>query len=292
MKQYAFNAAAYMCVLVSIGCAERPLKNYTDQGKHNTLTPEQQLLFSKLKKAQDSREARYDSGHFIWHQTDVTGKDVVLTKHEYWAKDNQFFRLDTYRIVDGKQSGLVRRLIDRPEGTTLIEAASPFDEGQIVKTSAVCVEGTCGPTPENISGQYFIAHANRLATLQVKDWIELWTKGEYEISSFKILSIDSRSCKLAFTRSVESGTKSYEVDLDPQDYRVRSWVYTFVGHKDGQQARDEGQNSYDELSSEMPNIERGRATSNFDDASEFECKLIEFDLRPAALEVFAIPKVF
>ena len=282
-------AAASIFVILCIIYVLESFAN-EDHAKRNVLSAEQKELYSAIKAAQDRREALYGNGHFIWHEDETDGMKVVTRQHEYWARDNQFFRLDTYDLVGGKPNQAIRRLIHCPEGTFLIEALSPSETGRVVKTSAVCIDGTCGPRPEFISGRYFVAHANRLATLQVKDWILLWTRGEYDISSFEIAAKSSSECKLVFVRAVDAGTQRHEVQLHPQDFRVLASRYEFADHNKHVQAYEDATLSYVTSNQDIPVLEQCDAVSSVYGKKTFECRLVEFDLDPASPDVFAIPK--
>jgi len=121
-------------------------------------------LVNALTKAQSSREQFFMNGHFVWMEREVEGKKLIEQRHEYWARNGEYFRRDSQDVADGKGVGKVSRTVVGPEGFWKIAADSTSDSGVIYNF---------GKNPkgrDSILGQYFIALANRVSTVQVRTW--------------------------------------------------------------------------------------------------------------------------
>lgn len=258
--------------------------------KRHELTPAQKQLYESLEPVHSKREAMYGNGHFVWLETERTGEDTVVTRVEYWARENRFFRIDTHTVRNNVEDPHVDRLIERPEGISRIIATNASDPGQLYASSYVCIDGSCVPSPDKLRGQYYIAQANRLCTVPVVRLIDLWMKGEYELTNFEILRNDSTACILAFTRTVESGIRTTKVEMDPTDFRVNSWTYDYRSFDGRQQAHNSARYDYDGPNRDIPSQSKWDGTSNFDKPISQTCALVEFDNVPADPELFEIPK--
>ena len=283
-----FSVCAAFVVCAAIALLWRP--SLSSKPKPHELTPIQKQLYESLERVQSEREAKYGNGHFVWLERDETGEDVVETRVEYWARENKFFRIDKHIVRNNVQDPHVQRLIERPEGISRIIATNASDLGQVYASSAMCINGSCVPPKSSMRGQYYIAQANRLSTVQVKTLIDLWIKGEYELTNFQILRNDSTACELEFTRTVESGVRTTQVEMDPNDFRVRSWTYKYRSFNGKQQAFNSAQYDYNGPNPDIPSRTACLGTSNFDKPSNLICELVEFENAPADLDIFDIPK--
>lgn len=90
-------------------------------------TESNEKRFSSIATVQSERESLYANAHFVWHETDEVGSDVTETRFESWARGSQFYRLDSYKMKDRVREGSIRRVIARPEGTTMVLATEPND---------------------------------------------------------------------------------------------------------------------------------------------------------------------
>ncbi|WP_146602156.1 hypothetical protein [Novipirellula aureliae] len=249
-------------------------------------------LFADIKAMQSTREQTYANGHFVWEVTDIDGSDRTHTRYEYWANSGKFFRLDSYTLKDGKPDGQVRRLISTPEATTLVIAKTPDDSG-VVSTSTsvdICVNGVCPPDLESITGQFFIAHGNRYATIQVKNLIEKWETKSYDLVSLDVTQNDKNACVISFVRQKPEGRRIGSVVMDPKTYRVRSWTYKFEGEDGKRRAVQHSVFVYGVANGDIPTEEHSFARSNFQPIGSTTVKLLEFDLAPTKLDAFNLPK--
>jgi hypothetical protein len=249
------------------------------------------MIFRSITEAQRERESLYSNGHFVWQITDATGPKETTTRHEYWAKDGKLFRLDQYNWTNGKIDGDIERLILSPQGMTRIYAKSRSDVGNIASSTNtdICKDGSCPPSLDGISGQFFVAHGNRWASLQVKGLLERWSKRDYDLTQLEVTQNDSNACVLSFQRDRLEGIQNGIVVMDPETYRVRSWSYKFKG-KDGERvARQESVFVYSSGNADIPSEEHSVATSNFQPIDSRHVKLVEYDLKPAELDRFLLP---
>jgi hypothetical protein len=166
-----------------------------------------------------------------------------------------------------------------------IEASDADDPG-VVYSSCGVNDGV-----KHIRGQYFIAMANRIATVQVQGWLKKWRGERSDMQSLDLVQNDREGVVISFTRGVPTGTKKYEVLLSQGDYRVQSWTYRFEGLESDQHALNEATVTYDDEQKEIPIKTLDKASSNFAPPAEFECRLIEYQLEAAPMEVFSLKGV-
>lgn len=183
----------------------------------------------------------------------------------------------------------IHRLIERPEGISRIVATHASDPGQVHTSSARCTDGRCAPPAMSLRGQYFLAQANRLSTVPITRLMDRWVTGEYELTNFEILRNDSTACLLAFTRTVESGVKTTTVEMDPADFRVRSWTYDSRRFDGRHRAHNSARYDYAGPNREIPSRSRCEGTSNFDEPFRQTCVLVEYDVAPADAGLFVVP---
>lgn len=254
-------------------------------------TKNEKALISAIQESQLKREQLYENGHFVWLETNTVGANVTEVHYEYWANSGKHFRLDSYALKDGEPVGDIRRLISTPSDVTLIIAQSVLDPGTIAAStsSGICKNGRCPPSPESISGQYFVAHASRYATVRVKDVIQWWEEKSWDLTDLKFVQNDANACVLTFTREKSEGTLKHSVTMDPTFHRVQSWTYEFFGKDDMRHAVQNSVFVYGGINPEIPTEEHSVASSNFNLINRSSTKLIEFTLEPAEPKLFLLP---
>lgn len=255
------------------------------------LADENDALFAEIKKSQTEREQLYSNGHFVWQVTDSEGAEVTKMRHEYWAKEGRFFRLDSYALVDGRCGGKVRRVISTPTATTLVAADSPSDSGVVVTSTSsdICKDGVCTPSVENITGQFFVSHGNRYATLQVKDLIKRWREKSYDLIQLDVKQNDENACVIEFVRKKLDGQEIGKIVMEPSAHRVRSWTYKYKSKTGQFRAEQHSVIVYGGRDEDIPTGEHSLASSDSEPINGTDTKLVEFDLLPADLNVFSLP---
>lgn len=254
-------------------------------------TQNEAQLISELDACQSKREQLYENGHFVWQVTeDMSGK-TTKQHYEYWANSGEYFRLDSYALKDGKPEGEIDRLISTPSATTLVIASGLAEPGRIATSSSldICKDGACPPSLSSIRGQFFVAHANRYATLQVNHLLKLWQHKEYDLTDLQFAQNDLNACVITFTREQPEGTKKHSVTMEPKTYRVQSWTYEFFGKDNQRHAVQQSVLIYDSSNPEIPSEEHSVASNNSRPILRSSTRLIEFDLKPAKLELFVLP---
>ena len=253
-------------------------------------------LLSRIIEAQSKRERLYDDGHYVWTEVDAKGPSVTTTQYEYWSKGGSFFRLDTCEIKDGEPLGKIRRMIFTPKGVSLIYADTTADRGSFYKGSASerCKNGFCAPEHSSLANQYFLAHGNRWATVQVKNIIELWRQQSWDLTQFEVIQDDANACVISFERETPDAVRKGRVVMDPETFRVRSWSYSAEGRddqgrNDQRRAQQDSILVYDKANDDVPIAEHYVAYNNVGPIGSSSVRLIMSDSEPAKLEVFVLP---
>jgi hypothetical protein len=163
--------------------------------------------------------------------------------------------------------------------------------------SKIIVNSQCTYSPAIaevlITGRGFLYQANRIAIEQVKSKIEEWqqrNEKKSDLKSFQLVRNDSTGAEIAYTREFLGGLGKYTVTMTPKDFRVESWTYDFLRASDNAWAkqRSETRNSNDQK--DIPLGCSDTVTSSKGNTS-YEIELVEFQLEPAPLHVFAIPQL-
>lgn len=244
-----------------------------------------EMVLADLQDAHQNRGEVYGNGHFLWATVEIEGDNVSESHCEYWARGNEYFRLDSFQVVDGRRIGKINRIIVTPNRFVSITANSTDDPGGIYDVGSL-EEGI-----HQATGRFFIDHASRVATMRVTDWIQHWKAGTYEIKDFEIDQDNVGGIVLTITRMRKPGTQSYRVKMSPEDFRVLSWQYIFDSRDGGQHAEQNVVLDYDADQKVIPRSEKSTTNSNFGPMSIQECELIDFDLKPAPLHLFALPDI-
>jgi len=240
-------------------------------------------LVQELSSAHKKTVELYSNGHFVWLETEHSAEGEIKRRYEYWARDGEYFRLDVQDVTDGESVNKVSKTIVVPEGYAKIAAANTKDAGAIYDF---------GPAETGIAwihGHYFIALANRVATVQVVDWLQAWESKSRDVGSLTLEATDSSRCIIKFIRVSGDGSKQYIADMSGDTYQVDHWDYRFESGDASQWATNKVVLTYEKELGAIPRQVQSENLSNFAGASESSCMLEEFDSRPAPIDIFAIP---
>lgn len=243
----------------------------------------QRSLVEKITKAQEAVFDQYSNGHFVWIETEQTNSGIQKRRHEYWARGGVYFRLDTQNLTQPAAKLPISRTIVVPEGFAKIAAVDSDDAGTIVDF------GSSESGGDWIRGHDFIAQGNRVATVQVVEWINTWkTKGR-DLETFSLDTTGQDTVELNFIRKTQDGMKRYTATMDGDQFRVNRWTYHFESFDGSQWASNIIENKYEHELDAIPRESRSENVSNFSDPTSYLCHLELHDAQPADIEVFSIP---
>lgn len=249
-----------------------------------TLSLANDSLTKAIVEAHTQRFDLFDNGHFVWNQVLFDGGVRTDFTHEYWARNGEYFRLDSRKSIDGQQQGKIYRTIVRPDGFAKISADTPEAAGAIIDF------GTADAGLKAIRNNNFIAIANFSGFSWTKTWIDAWPSRSRDLIDLRFTKLSEDEVKMTFVRKDEDGTKTYNSFLASDDYRVLRWTYRFDSTAGNWWADNVATYTYHPSISDLV-AERSVEISNTDsetpEISEI-CTLVSYDPAPAAVSVFEI----
>ena len=255
-------------------------------------------VFQEISEVQQQREALYNNGHFVWKERSAINGEVSETIQEYWARDGIYFRLDSQSADPDSNELSMHRYIVRPEGYAKLRVKSVDQSGSEenngrandgVSDGVIVSFGPAEQGKMRTQGQYFVALANKLATVPVYRWWQWWNDGsKNDLKSIDLKEQADGTLLFTMVRDTEPGLRTSTATLTPNDYRVTQWTYSFRTHDGEQTAEQKAEVTYDPTHLDIPLATKDKAVSNWGERSEMECRLVSYDLEPAPLDVFGV----
>ena len=136
---------------------------------------EARLLMEEIVATQHEREQLYGNMHAVWLETRVQadGSENVNTI-EFWARADQYYRVDIRPQANNSESGPTVRTIVRPDRYARLSAKGRDDLGAVFEFGGV---QSLDEGMKWIRGDAWCCQANKAANKQTHEMISNWRKG-------------------------------------------------------------------------------------------------------------------
>lgn len=245
--------------------------------------PSESLLAKQISQAHEKTFDLYLNGHFVWVKTEQAAEGEKKRRYEYWARDGIYFRLDSQDITDSDAVNIVSRTIVIPEGFAKIAADGIDDVGAIFDF---------GPAEAGrnwVLSHQFIAMANRVATVQVADWVEAWESKSQDLESLTLRAIEPSGARLEFVCRPENATQHHAAEMSGRQYRVDRWTYRYETDDRSQWATNEIDLTYENELVAIPKLMSEKDISNFAKPLSYSYLLEHYDNKSPPIDIFTIP---